>query len=68
MSVKGNVIKLIKELPNDVTYEEVMEEIYIQSKIDAGLKQLDKGKYLTHDQVKERMSKWLSWGVIKGFC
>ncbi|WP_106497272.1 hypothetical protein [Lentibacillus sp. Marseille-P4043] len=60
MSVKDHVIKAIKELPNDVTYEDIMEEIYVQSKIDAGLRQLDEGKYLTHDQVKERMSKWLS--------
>ena len=60
MSVKEKVIKAIQELPNDATYEDIMEEIYEHSKIDAGLKQLDEGKYMTHDQVKERMSKWLS--------
>ncbi|WP_100010288.1 hypothetical protein [Lentibacillus sediminis] len=59
MTVKDNVIKMIKELPEDVTYEDIIEEIYIQSKIDAGLKQHDEEKYLTHDQVKERMSMWL---------
>ena len=60
MSVKDNVIKTIKELPDDATYDDIMEEIYVQSKIDAGFRQLDEGKYLTHDQVKERMSKWLN--------
>lgn len=41
MSIKDNATKAIKELPNDVTYEDIIEEIYVQSKIDAGLKQLD---------------------------
>ena len=60
MSIKEEVIKTISELPDDVTYEDIIEEIFVQSKIDAGLNQLDEGKYLTHDQVKERMGKWLS--------
>lgn len=60
MNAKDNVIKAVEELPDDVTYEDIMEEIFIQSKIDAGLKQLDEGKYLSHDRVKERMGKWLS--------
>ncbi|QDI90677.1 hypothetical protein EPH95_05360 [Salicibibacter halophilus] len=60
MSIKEEVIKTISELPDDVTYEDIMEEIFVQSKIEAGLNQLDEGKHLTHDQVKERMGKWLS--------
>lgn len=60
MGIKDDAIKTIKELPDDATYEDIIEEIYIQSKINAGLRELDEGKYLAHEKVKERLSKWLS--------
>jgi len=36
-----------------------MEKLYFLEKIDTGLKDIDSGNTLTHDEVKERLAKWL---------
>jgi predicted transcriptional regulator len=60
LSTKEEVIKLIKELPEDVTLEDIIDELYVRAKIESGITQLDRGKSLPHDHVKERMAKWLT--------
>ena len=34
-------------------------ELYFKEQIDAGLKELDEGKWIPHAEVEKRMSKWL---------
>jgi predicted transcriptional regulator len=36
-----------------------MEELYFKSHVDSGLKELDEGKGIPHEEVENRMSKWL---------
>jgi predicted transcriptional regulator len=36
-----------------------MESIYVQQMISEGIEQLDKGEYVSHEDVKERFRKWL---------
>ncbi len=57
--VKEQVIQMIKALPEDVTLDDVMAELYFKLKVDAGLKELDEGKGIPHEEVEKRMSKWL---------
>jgi hypothetical protein len=58
--VKQEVIKMIQSLPNEVTIDDIMAELYFKSQVDAGLKELDEGKGIPHEEVEKRMSKWLS--------
>ncbi|WP_085993929.1 hypothetical protein [Oceanobacillus senegalensis] len=58
MTEKEEVLKLIKELPEDVTLEEVMRELYIYIKFQQGVRELNdemanKGKTvkLEHDKL-----------------
>ena len=60
MGVKENVIKLIQALPETVSIEKIMEELYFKLQVDAGLKELDNGNGITHEDVEERMGKWLT--------
>ena len=57
---KDKVIELIKSLPDDITIDDIMEEIYFKSQVDEGLAQLDRGEGIPHEEVEKRMSKWLS--------
>jgi len=47
-------------LPEDVTLDDILAEIYFKSQVDAGLKELDEGKGIPHAEVEKRMSKWLT--------
>lgn len=57
--VKQEVIKMIRSMPDDASVADIMAELYFRQKVDSGLRQLDEGKGLTHDQVKKRLGKWL---------
>jgi predicted transcriptional regulator len=58
--VKQQVIQLIQALPDDVTVDDVMAELYFKLQVDAGLRELDEGKGIPHQEVERRMSKWLT--------
>ena len=57
--VKQEVIKMIRMMPEDISVADIMAELYFRQKVDTGLQQLDEGKGLTHEQVEERLRKWL---------
>ena len=58
-TIKDAIISTIKTLPDDSDYEDIMEVVYIQQKIAKGIQQAENGEVLTHDEVKERVKKWL---------
>ncbi len=36
-----------------------MAELYFKQQVDAGLKELDEGKGIPHEEVEKRMFRWL---------
>jgi len=40
---KENVVELLKDLPDNVNFDEIIEAIYVRLKILKGLKDLDEG-------------------------
>ncbi len=58
--VKEQVIRLVQSLPADVTVDDVIAELYFKLQVDAGIRELDKGKGIPHEKVEERLSKWLT--------
>lgn len=58
--VKQQVIKMIRALPEEVSVDDVMAELYFKLQVDAGLKELDEGKGISHEEVEKRMSEWLN--------
>lgn len=58
--IKQQVINIIQTLPDDITVEDVMAELYFKLQVDTGLKELDEGKGIPHEEVEKRMSKWLT--------
>ena len=59
MTQKEQIVKIIEKLPDDVTVSDVIAELYFKQQVDAGLKELDEGKGVSHLMVKEQMAKWL---------
>jgi predicted transcriptional regulator len=58
-AVKTQVINLVEQLPENATIDDILAQIYFKAQVDAGLKELDEGKGIPHDEVEKRMSKWL---------
>ena len=58
-ALKENVITMIKNMPQDVSIEDIMAELYFRYEVDQGIKQLDEGKGIPHEEIEKRMKKWL---------
>jgi predicted transcriptional regulator len=59
MLTKKEVLKTIKNLPDQFEAEEAIEKIVLLQRIQTGLRQSEEGKLISEEQVKKRLSKWL---------
>ena len=58
--IRDEVIKMISKLPDNVSIDEIMEELYFKLQVNRGLQELDEGKSIPHEEVEKRMQQWLS--------
>lgn len=57
LNVKKEVIKLIKDLPEDATLEDIQYHLFVKQKLLRAESQINEGKTHPHDQVIERVKK-----------
>ena len=50
--VKQQVIQMIQSLPEEVSIDDIMAELYFKLQVDAGLKELDEGKGIPHEEIE----------------
>lgn len=60
MGTKEAAIRSIQELPEDATWEDVQERINFIAGVRKGLHELDEGKGIAHDRVREEFAEWLT--------
>lgn len=60
INVKEQVIRMIQDLPDEASIEDVMAELYFRLQVDAGLKELDEGQGIPQEEIEKRMSQWLA--------
>ena len=59
MTTKEMARSVIDALPDDATIDDVMEALYIRTKLDRAERSIDEGKGIPHAEVKQRLQKWL---------
>ena len=57
-TIKHKILKALEELPEDTTFEDVMERLYFLYKIDKGLKQVEAGETIPHEEAIKRIKTW----------
>jgi hypothetical protein len=57
-TIKDRVLRALEEMPSDVTFEDVMERIFILQKVERGRQQLAAGEGIPHAEAKQRMKRW----------
>jgi hypothetical protein len=60
MTIKEIAIKSIEELPEKATWEDIQERINFMAGVRKGLRELDQGKGIPHDKIREEFREWLS--------
>ncbi len=56
-TVRDNVAKMIQSLPEDVSLEDIMAELYFRYHVDEGVKELDAGKGIPHEEVEKCITR-----------
>ena len=47
--------ELIEHLPDQASWNDIMYELYVKQKIEAGLKAVAEGRTVPHEDVKRRL-------------
>ncbi|MBN1803531.1 MAG: hypothetical protein JW891_18620 [Candidatus Lokiarchaeota archaeon] len=58
-STKEIAIDFIRELPEDLSIEEIAYKLYLNDKIDRARQQIESGQHISLENAKDRMKKWL---------
>lgn len=59
-SAKQIVQEALKELPDNVTMEDMVDEMRILAALQRGEQAADEGRVLLHDEVSRLMPAWIS--------
>jgi hypothetical protein len=58
-AVKEEAIKLISNLPDDSSWDDIIYEMYVKKKIEIGLKAADEGDVISHEEGKRgSLNEW----------
>jgi len=56
MTVKEQVRRMIDQMPDECSMEDVQYQLYLIEKVRRGLKSIDEGKGISHDHVRKQFA------------
>ena len=56
---KETVRQIVDSFPDEVDIDQLSYRIYVLDKIERGERAIDEGRFLTHEEAKERLKEWL---------
>lgn len=56
--VKEVMTKIIREQPEDASYEEIMRELAFERMVERGLEDSRKGKIISDEEMEHRIRSW----------
>lgn len=59
MTEKKRILEIVREMPDDLTKEDVVEKLRFLQTVERGLKAVEEGQLLSHEEAKKRLGKWL---------
>jgi hypothetical protein len=58
-TIKETVIEFISQLPDDITMDEIMYNLYVQRKVMRSKRQMEEGNVYSHKEVEALAKEWL---------
>lgn len=59
-SAKQASLRLIERLDEDVSFEDIIYELYFLQKVERGMQDVKEGRTFTHEDIRKEFEKWLS--------
>ena len=57
-NVKDSLHELANQLPEDATWNDVMEKVRFRHAVEEGIRAADRGDFASPEQVKEVFAQW----------
>ncbi|MBI2515664.1 MAG: hypothetical protein HYV95_02000 [Opitutae bacterium] len=54
--IKADALKLVRELPANASWDDLMYRVYVRQKIDAGLADIRAGRTVLHASVRKEFA------------
>jgi len=58
MTTKESIVKAMSELPEDASYEEAIERLYVLLKVEKGIAAADAGDKVPLAEARKLAAKW----------
>jgi hypothetical protein len=59
MIKKDALLRTINDLPDQFSFDDLLDRILLLQKIEIGIEQSKEGKTYTTEQAREKLKKWL---------
>ena len=59
-TIKDEARKLIENLPDGASWDDLMYQIYVRQKVEEGLRAANEGRVVDQEEAERRMAKWLT--------
>ena len=56
---KDRVLEVVDDLPDEVNLDALIERLYLLRRLELAEEEVAAGKVLEHNEVEQRMAKWL---------
>lgn len=56
MSNKEMVLEAVRSLPDNASWEEIVEHLHILAAIREGQEDIEAGRFISHEEMKKRMT------------
>ncbi len=56
---KQALIQALNEMPENISVDELMEKAVLLEKVEKGIAQSDLNNTVSHEDARQRLSKWL---------
>lgn len=56
---KSEVTSMLESLPDNSSFEDIQYHVYVLEKVKRGLDRADSEGVLSHEDAKQRLSRWL---------
>ena len=57
-TLKDEVIRMIEQLPDDCTLQQIQYHLYVREQVQEGLADIDAGRVVSHEAAKQTVAQW----------
>ena len=57
-SAKEAVVEIVSSMPEDATYDEILQELVFHRMVERGLADVDAGRVISDEEMKRTIDSW----------